>query len=70
MTLEDETGVANLLVRAEVYERYRKVARSATGMVAAGKLERSDGVIHVVVDRMVDLADDLGVLDARSRDFR
>ena len=54
MTLEDETGVANLLVRPEVYERYRKVARSATGMLAAGRLERSDGVIHVVVDRMVD----------------
>jgi len=70
MTLEDETGVANLLVRPEVYEKYRKVARSVTGMVAAGKLERSDGVIHVVVDRMVDLADDLGALPAGSRDFR
>jgi len=70
MTLEDETGVMNLLVRPEVYERYRKVARSATGMLAAGRLERSDGVIHVVVDRMVDLADGLGALSARSRDFR
>jgi error-prone DNA polymerase len=70
MTLEDETGVANLLVRPDLYERFRKVARSAKGMLAAGKLERSDGVVHVVVDRMVDLADDLGPLPAGSRDFR
>ncbi|HEV7999520.1 MAG TPA: error-prone DNA polymerase, partial [Planctomycetaceae bacterium] len=69
VTLEDETGFANLIVRPEVWERYHHAARTATAMLAHGRLQRQDNVIHVLVNRLDDLSrriDDLGV---SSRDF-
>jgi error-prone DNA polymerase len=69
VTLEDETGFANLIVRPEVWERYHHAARTATAMLAHGRLQRQDNVIHVLVSRLDDLSrriDDLGV---SSRDF-
>jgi error-prone DNA polymerase len=69
VTLEDETGFANLIVRPEVWERYHHAARTATAMLAHGRLQRQDNVIHVLVTRLDDLSrriDDLGV---SSRDF-
>ncbi len=69
MTIEDETGVVNLLVRPGVYEQYRGVARSATGLLAEGYLRVFDGVRHVLVRRLVDLGEGLGELNPVSRDF-
>jgi error-prone DNA polymerase len=69
VTLEDETGFANLIVRPEIWERYHHAARTATAMLAHGRLQRQDNVIHVLVTRLDDLSrriDDLGV---SSRDF-
>jgi error-prone DNA polymerase len=69
VTLEDETGFANLIVRPEVWERYHHAARTATAMLAHGRLQRQHNVIHVLVTRLDDLSrriDDLGV---SSRDF-
>ncbi|MFW1411057.1 hypothetical protein ACEWAY_24305, partial [Vibrio parahaemolyticus] len=37
-TLEDETGVANLIVRPDTFERFRAVARGARLLLATGKL--------------------------------
>ena len=62
VTLEDETGVANLVVRADVFERFRKPMLSAVLLAAHGKLEREGLVIHVVVDRLADLTPRLRAL--------
>jgi error-prone DNA polymerase len=70
VTLEDETGTANLVVRKDVWERFYEVARKAAAMIAHGRLERKHGVIHVVVHRLEDLSCRLADLNARSRDFR
>ena len=59
MTIEDETGVANLVVRTEVYERLRPILRHASVLVAYGKVERRHGVTHVVVTQAKDIADAL-----------
>ena len=40
VTLEDETGFANLIVRPEVWERYHQAARTATALLAHGRLQR------------------------------
>jgi error-prone DNA polymerase len=70
VTLEDETGFANLIVRPEIWERYHAAARTATAMLAHGRLQRHDNVIHVLVTRLDDLSAMLADLDQRSRDFR
>ena len=70
VTIEDETGPANLIIRQEVWERYRRVAGGATAMIAHGHLQRVESVIHLLVDRMEDLTRILGRVEARSRDFQ
>jgi error-prone DNA polymerase len=73
ITLEDETGVANLVVRVQIWERYYEVARRASSMIVDGMLERKGQVIHVVASRLRDLAKELRRLESlrtKSRDFR
>ena len=70
VALEDETGVANLVVRQPVWDRYYRVARSSPAWLAHGKLERKESVIHVVVQRLEDLSEQMEQLQVRSRDFR
>jgi error-prone DNA polymerase len=69
VTMEDETGNINLVVRPRIWERYRRVARSAAAMIARGRIERTGGVIHILVSEMEDLSDCLKGLATRSRDF-
>jgi error-prone DNA polymerase len=69
MTLEDETGNVNLIVWPQVWQRYRRVARQARALIATGLLQRQDGVIHVIVDRLEDLTTRLPDLGHVSRDF-
>jgi error-prone DNA polymerase len=68
-TLEDETGVANLIIRPAIYERYRRCARGAAALVAEGRIEREGDVVHVQVARLEDVADRLAKLPTISRDF-
>ncbi len=69
MTLEDETGIANLLVRPKVWQRFRAAAMRATVLLARGRLQRQGEVIHVVAHRLEDLSDRLAELPPHSRDF-
>jgi error-prone DNA polymerase len=69
MTLEDETGVTNVVVRPRVWERYRHT-RTAAALLATGRVERSGGVIHVSPVRLDDLSQLLHGLEPRPRDFR
>ncbi|MCI0380764.1 MAG: hypothetical protein L0215_24540, partial [Gemmataceae bacterium] len=70
VTLEDETGMANLIVRQQVWDSYRRVAYTAHALLAHGFLQREAGVIHVLVTKLEDLSARLAELHARSRDFR
>ncbi len=57
MTIEDETGVANLILWPDRFERQRRLVLSA-GMVAChGRVQREGEVTHVVTDRLEDLSD-------------
>jgi len=69
MTLEDETGMANLVIRPNVWERERRVARKKIALIAEGHVERQGEVIHVMVRRLHDLSARLANLTHRSRDF-
>jgi len=70
VTLEDETGTANLVIRQAVWQHYDLIARRASSLIAHGLLERKNEVVHVVVRRLEDMAERLGRLDNKSRDFR
>ena len=66
ITLEDETGIVNLVVWPKVFEAYRPVVMGARFMVVHGRLQRapdSEGsVVHLVVERMEDRSADLSLL--------
>ncbi len=70
VTLEDETGAANLVIRPAIWDRYYSVARCSAAWIAHGVLESRESVIHLVVNRLEDLSARLGNLTAPSRDFR
>lgn len=70
VTLEDETGTANLLIRPEIWDRYRPVAKTASALIAHGSLQNQAGVIHLLVRKLEDLSRHLSDMPQRSRDFR
>ena len=70
VTLEDETGTANLIVRLETWKRHYNVARCSTAWLATGILERKETVVHVLVHAIDDLSAALGGWKPESRDFR
>ncbi len=72
MTLEDETGLANLIVRSEVFERYRHEVVHGRMLLAKGRLQHQEGVIHVLAEgfERLDVPGwGAGELEVRSRDF-
>ena len=62
MTLEDETGVANLVLWPDVFERFRPVAMGARMVLARGKVQTAEGVTHLVVDHLENWTPMLGDL--------
>jgi error-prone DNA polymerase len=59
ITVEDETGVANLVVWPKVMEEFRKVIMRARVIDVAGMVQRSEDVIHIVAHRLSDRSDAL-----------
>ncbi|WP_437188593.1 error-prone DNA polymerase [Planctomicrobium sp. SH668] len=70
MTIEDETDQANLVVWQNTWERFRRIARHSAALLVTGKIQKAEGVIHVVVTRMQDLTEQLAAIPNHSRDFR
>lgn len=70
ITLEDETGVANLIVRPDVWKRWRSAALGATVLLAHGRLQRHGRVIHVLTSKLENLSDRMKDLGPQSRNFR
>ena len=63
VTLEDETGTANLVVFPSVYENQRRDTLASRLMLCRGKVQKVDGVIHVIAERVTSLnewLDELG----------
>jgi error-prone DNA polymerase len=70
VTLEDETGTANLIIRQDVWRRFYRVARTAAALIAQGRLQHQSDVIHVLVTKLEDLSESLRGLESQSRDFQ
>ncbi len=68
-TLEDETGFVNLVIWAQVFERFSLLARTAMLLGVTGRVQIAEGVVHLIADELwePDLA--LDTEGTRSRDF-
>jgi error-prone DNA polymerase len=69
VTLEDETGYLNLVVWEKLAERDRKILLGAALLGVAGAVQKQDGVLHVIAERLFDHSELLGRLVTYSRDF-
>jgi error-prone DNA polymerase len=67
LSMEDETGIANVIVTPALYERERLVVTRSKFILAEGPLQNQDGVIHVKASRLLSLSDQ--TLEVRSHDF-
>ncbi|SDG53368.1 OB-fold nucleic acid binding domain-containing protein [Pelagibacterium luteolum] len=56
LTLEDETGVSNVVVWPKVYERFRRMVIGGRLLRVTGKLEREGIVMHLIADQIEDLS--------------
>jgi error-prone DNA polymerase len=63
-TLEDETGIANIVIWPRVFEKYRRIVLTSHLMGVVGRVQCEGLVIHVVADRLVDLSHLLGEMAA------
>ncbi len=69
VTLEDETGVANLVIWPSLFERQRGLILSAGMLGVDGEVQREGEVVHVVARRLHDLTPLLSSLGQRDRAF-
>ena len=65
ITLEDESGIANLVVWAKVFEQYRRVVMSASMVAVRGRIQREGDVVHLVAQRLADLSAELASVGDR-----
>ena len=76
LNLEDETGMLNVVCSTELWRRFGRIGRNASGMIIRGRVEHSDGVTNLVAERLQPLSsvypEARGILPSRhrSRDFR
>ncbi len=69
ITLEDETGVANLILWSRIYDRYRTAARHASLLQVEGVVQREGLVVHVLAKRLFDRTHLVHGMVQPSRDF-
>ncbi|MFD2795592.1 error-prone DNA polymerase [Promicromonospora vindobonensis] len=67
LSLEDETGLLNVICTVGLWQRFRKVARSAQAMVVRGRIEAADGAVNLLAEHLATLS---LTVPARSRDFQ
>ncbi|CDN94487.1 MULTISPECIES: error-prone DNA polymerase [Rhizobium/Agrobacterium group] len=69
VTLEDETGIGNLVIWPKVFEANRRTLLSAGMLAVRGRIQREGAVVHLVAQRITDLSADLASVGARDAAF-
>ncbi|HEY5331319.1 MAG TPA: error-prone DNA polymerase [Acidobacteriaceae bacterium] len=67
LSMEDETGIANVVIHPDLYERQRVIVTRAKFLKVEGKLQNQDGVVHVKAERLELL--EVSAIEVRSHDF-
>ena len=60
LLVEDETGMTNVIVRPDVYDRYRAAVRGEPFVLVTGKLAKDDGTVNVLAEKVEGLQSDVG----------
>jgi error-prone DNA polymerase len=69
LTIEDETGLVNVIVRPDVYERNRRTIRASHCLIVEGTLQKEYGAIDVIMKRCWSLETDGATDNVRARNF-
>ncbi|SFK86947.1 error-prone DNA polymerase [Methylocapsa palsarum] len=69
ITLEDETGIANLVVWPQVFEKFRRVVMGASMMAVRSRIQREGEVVHLVAHKLTDLSAELATVGERDAAF-
>ena len=69
VTIEDETGTANLIVWPKVFEQHRRIVLGASMMSIYGKLQREGEVVHLIARSMTDMTAELATVGGRDGQF-
>ncbi len=67
ITIEDETGVANLVVWTKVFEAHRKIVLGAGMMGVRGRIQREGEVVHLVAHSLSDLTAEFAIVGRRGK---
>ncbi|MCB2229071.1 error-prone DNA polymerase [bacterium] len=70
ITLEDETGFSNIVVKPNVMKRFRRIIIFSRALIVRGTLEKKDGVINVIGHQFYPLEFERREVQVKSRDFR
>ncbi|UDF03033.1 error-prone DNA polymerase [Asticcacaulis sp. AND118] len=70
MTIEDETGSANIVIWSRIYEAQRRTIVTARMVAIAGQIQKEGEVVHLVADHVSDLSDLLDSVSDRNDAFR
>jgi len=69
ITLEDETGVANLVVWEALYEKQRRIVLTSSMIGVSGRVQREGDVVHIVAYKLFDLSGVLASVSGRDTPF-
>ncbi|MGR9207512.1 error-prone DNA polymerase (plasmid) [Rhizobium leguminosarum] len=70
LTIEDETGPANVVVWPKLFERRRRVVLGSSMMAINGRIQREGEVVHLIAQQLFDLSGDLSALADRDGEFK
>lgn len=56
ITLEDETGISNVIVWRKMYERFRRAVIAGRALKVTGRIQRESGVTHVIAEEIEDIS--------------
>src|SRR5256885_6936926 len=59
LLVEDETGMTNVIVRPDVYDRHRAAVRGESFVLVTGKLAKDDGTVNVLAEKVEGLQSDV-----------
>ena len=63
VTLEDDTGIANIILWPSVFKQYRRIIMNARLIGVSGKVQREEKVVHVIANHLTDLTNNLARLN-------
>jgi len=67
LSLEDETGISNVIVNPDLYEKYRKVTNREKFLRVEGVLQNQDNVISIKASRVLPVS--ISAADTQSHDY-